>query len=102
MVGLLQPLIALVQILLLSRDRVSNHFDHRFEAGAMTVTVVVILSMAVTLITSLVIITIGAHCCSRLSQIMFKLSLSYPQHIQPNGTDSVVRLFLTVSCVQLN
>ena len=34
MVGLLQPLIALVQILLLSRDRISNHFDHRFEDEA--------------------------------------------------------------------
>jgi len=33
-VGLLQPLIALVQILLLSRDRISNHFDHRFDDEA--------------------------------------------------------------------
>ena len=31
---LLQPLIALVQILLLSRDHIFNHFDHRFDDEA--------------------------------------------------------------------
>ena len=103
---LLQPLIALVQILLLSRDRISNHFDHRFDDEAASddddsqrrpIFFLGITMMTVFVITSLVIIISLVHtvnCCSRLSQIMFQLSLL----LSPFSFPSSVPKCHTLSC----